>query len=104
MLNREIVELPRPGSVPAWPFRGDPSEHKRQVNEHARHGFPRVDPNEQIPFLCECERADCFRTVWINGVGYDRLRAATAGALLSDGCASDASLGKSPTASSGLRA
>lgn len=59
-----------------WPSRDAPASRKRQANEFMRDGLRRYDPNEPIPFFCECPHPDCFRIVWLNGVAYDRLRAA----------------------------
>ncbi len=94
MVSSPIAQLPERSADLAWSLRPDPSEHKRQVNEHMRHALRRLDPNEQIPFFCECEREDCFRTVWLIGVAYDgRLRSAdTARTLISEHCADVASL------------
>jgi hypothetical protein len=33
-----------------------------------------LDANEKIPFLCECNRRECYATVWLLGVDFDRIR------------------------------
>jgi hypothetical protein len=54
-----------------------PDEHpqlrKRVANDYMRHSLGRLDANEEIPFFCECHRADCFVSVWLTGLTYDRL-------------------------------
>lgn len=45
---------------------------KRRVNQEIREGY---DAGwEAIPFLCECEAADCFEAVWLSGDEYDARR------------------------------
>jgi hypothetical protein len=53
---------------------GDPGSFKRYANELMRESLRKRDPEELIPFFCECDRADCFASVWLTGRTYDRLR------------------------------
>jgi hypothetical protein len=50
-----------------------PQLRKRVANDYMRHGLRRLDPNDEIPFFCECDRDDCFASVWLTGLAYDRL-------------------------------
>jgi hypothetical protein len=43
----------------------------RQVNELMREGRRGYADPEQIPFFCECRRADCYEPVWLTGDMYD---------------------------------
>lgn len=60
--------------LPIDPTPSPPSSHKRHANELMRKGPSKRDPEELIPFFCECDRADCFASVWLTGPTYDRLR------------------------------
>jgi hypothetical protein len=44
------------------------------ANEYMRDGLRRLDPNEAIPFFCECDEGDCFAAVWLKGVTFDQIR------------------------------
>jgi hypothetical protein len=71
-----------------WPYRGDPTAHKQRMNEDVRRGLERSEAHERIPFVCECGRHDCFRTLWLEGIAYDSLRGDDrAKALVCDRCA-----------------
>jgi hypothetical protein len=54
--------------------RDDAQAAKRMANDYVRRGLRRLDPNESIPFLCECDEPDCFEAVWMKGVVFDRIR------------------------------
>ncbi len=58
-------------------------ERKRRANHYMRHGLRRLDPNEAIPFFCECGRPECFAAVWLTGLAYDQLRGTSAARILS---------------------
>ena len=47
----------------------------RKVNELMRDGRRGQTEPEQVPFFCECERADCYEPVWLTGDMYDERRA-----------------------------
>ena len=61
-----------------WPIRDQPAEHKRRANDFMRDGLRALDPDEQIPFFCECDRSDCFAPIWLTGSVYDRTRTRSA--------------------------
>jgi hypothetical protein len=46
----------------------------RQVNELMREGRQGQTEEERIPFFCECERADCYKPVWLTSDMYDERR------------------------------
>ena len=52
----------------------DPTARKRQVNDMMRDGLRAQNPNEPIPFFCECDSKDCFEVVWRTGLQYDEAR------------------------------
>ena len=39
-----------------------------------REGLHRLDRNERIPFVCECDEWECFGAVWLKAVAFDRIR------------------------------
>ena len=65
-----------------WPSRDSAHARKRQTNDYMRHGLQRLDPNEAIPFFCECDDPDCFAAVWLTGLAYDQLGGSPAGRAL----------------------
>ena len=52
----------------------DPTDRKRGVNNMMREGLRAHDPNEPIPFFCECDSKDCYEAVWRTGLQYDEAR------------------------------
>jgi hypothetical protein len=52
----------------------DPAAQKRRVNDMMREGLRAHDPNEPIPFFCECESKDCYEAFWRTGLQYDEAR------------------------------
>lgn len=48
--------------------------HKRAANESLRRGLGQLEPDEPIPFLCECHRAGCLDIVWLSTADYDERR------------------------------
>jgi len=48
---------------------------KRQANQYMRDALRLLDPDELIPFFCECEDTECFATVWLTSRDFDRARA-----------------------------
>jgi hypothetical protein len=52
----------------------DPATQKRRINDMMREGLQAQDPNEPIPFFCECDSKDCFDVVWRTGPQYDEAR------------------------------
>jgi len=48
-----------------------PSAQKRRINELMREGLRAKDPDEPIPFFCECDADACYRAVWRTGRQYD---------------------------------
>lgn len=69
-----ISTLPTPGDTTGL-HDDDPQARKRTANDFMRQGLQRLDSDEPIPFLCECDHADCFATIWLKGMAFDRIRA-----------------------------
>ncbi len=67
----------------AWPSRDDPYARKRTANDYMRDGLRRLDPDELIPFFCECDLSDCFAAVWLSGGRFDEIRAGTSAGVVS---------------------
>lgn len=57
----------------------------RKVNELMRDGRRGQTEPEQVPFFCECERADCYEPVWLTGDMYDERRGELRDALVLPG-------------------
>lgn len=51
---------------------------KRRANEYMRDALRLLDPDDMIPFFCECGHTDCSATVWLTGRRFDRMRAGSA--------------------------
>jgi hypothetical protein len=58
-----------------WPRRDAPGARKRQANGYMRDALNGLEPDEAIPFFCECNRDACFATVWMSGRAFDGVRA-----------------------------
>ncbi len=65
-----------------WPSGESAHSRKRRANHYMRHGLERLDPDEAIPFFCECDDPDCFAPAWLTRQAYDRLRANAANRAL----------------------
>lgn len=48
---------------------------RRRANDYMRDALRLLDPDETIPFFCECDRAECFAIVWLTSRRFDRVRA-----------------------------
>jgi hypothetical protein len=56
----------------------------RTVNDRIRH-LDTFEDSDLAFFVCECDDAQCFRTVPLTTIEYDELRA-TGGTIFADGC------------------
>ncbi len=65
-----------------WPSLDSVHVRKRRANNYMRQALQRLDPNEAIPFFCECDDPDCFVAVWLTRSAYDRLRGSSADRFL----------------------
>lgn len=70
----DTVTLHRATSA-EWPSRDTPYARKREANDYMRQGLQRLDPDERIPFFCECGRPDCYAAVWLTSDAFDQARA-----------------------------
>ncbi len=69
-----------------WDAPGDAiRSRKRQANRYMRDALRLLDPDELIPFFCECGRTECSATVWVTGRDFDRARATPDRALSAHG-------------------
>jgi hypothetical protein len=52
------------------------SQHKRRVNELIleRSAADGSAPSQPVAFVCECESAACFQTVWMSAAEYEQQR------------------------------
>lgn len=64
----------RPDTCADWPRTDRPASRKTRINNFIREGFGRLDTDEPIPFLCECDSSDCFSTVWASEHTFDHIR------------------------------
>jgi hypothetical protein len=74
MTNTGLDFHPQFDTSADWPERDQPASRKTRINNFMRDGLRRLDTDEPIPFFCECNRSDCFSTVWVSGAALDRLR------------------------------
>jgi hypothetical protein len=71
--NRLDSDLPLSRDA-SWPERDEPAARKSRINNFMRDGLRKLDPDEQIPFFCECNSRDCFSTVWVSRRTLERIR------------------------------
>jgi hypothetical protein len=57
---------------------------RRHANELMRDGLPFDDPDEPIPFFCECGDSHCLQVVWLTASEYRERRAEATGFLVAD--------------------
>jgi hypothetical protein len=64
----------RPNRRADWPRSDNPAARKTRINNYIREGLGKLDTDEPIPFVCECNSSDCFSTVWASVRKFDRIR------------------------------
>jgi hypothetical protein len=66
--------LGRPPRNGASPGGEGAASRKRRANEFMRDGLTQLDPEQPIPFFCECGRLRCYQAVWLSGDEFDAVR------------------------------